>query len=54
MYNIYIYIYIYKLKLYIYYVYIKLCIVCEVVLKKAIAETLAKMVLLFMITLKLQ
>ena len=28
--------------------------ICEVVLKKAIAETLAKMVLLFMITLKLQ
>ena len=29
----------------------KLCIVCEAVLKKAIAETLTKMVLLFMITL---
>ena len=29
----------------------KLCIVCEAVLKKAIAETLTEMVLLFMITL---
>ena len=41
--------------IYIYiYIYIclwKLCIVCEAVLKKAIAEMLTEMALLFMITL---